>query len=53
MDIHNAIEGGLNHASTSTHQQQDPNRYVSGRDDALQEAADDGADQLHGFSNLI
>ena len=53
MDIHSATEGGLNHAGASICEQQDPNRYVSGLDDALREASDDDEDPGGGFSNRI
>ena len=53
MDIHNATEGELNPASASISGQQDPDRYVSGRDDALRETSDDGEDPYGGFSNTI
>lgn len=53
MDIRSATEGGLNDASVSIDDQQDPSRYLCGRDDALREASDDAEDPSGGFSNRI
>jgi hypothetical protein len=53
MDIHSATEGGLNHASASIREQQDPKSYVCGRDDARRETSDDAEDPGGGFSNTI